>query len=226
MIKTELHAHTSDDPADRIPHDTDALLRRASAAGYGALAITLHNRWFDPAPWQGRASALGLVLLSGVERTIAGKHLLLINFPRESETVPDFFALRQLKVSAPAGLVVAPHPFFPIPSALGPLMDSVVDLVDAVELSAMYVRGFDYNRPAVAWAATHRKPLVGNCDLHRLDQLGTTWSSVESAPDPDAICAAIKAGAVTVETRRLGWLRAAWTFARMEIGGWGGGHLR
>ena len=53
MIKVELHAHTSDDPADRIPHDTHALLDRAAQFGYGALAITLHNRWFDPAPFGG-----------------------------------------------------------------------------------------------------------------------------------------------------------------------------
>ncbi len=226
MIKTELHAHTSDDPADRIPHDTNALLRSASAAGYGALAITLHNRWFDPGPWRERASGLGLVLLSGVERTIAGKHILLINFPRESATVSDFPALRQLKAAAPAGLIVAPHPFFPISSALGPMMDSVGDLVDAVEWSAMYVRGVDYNRRAAVWAQQHGKPLVGNCDLHRLDQLGTTWSMVDSARDPDAICAAIKAGLVRVETQPLGWVRAAWTFARMEIGGFGGGRYR
>ena len=36
MIKVELHAHTSDDPGDRIPHSTEALLAHAGASGYGA----------------------------------------------------------------------------------------------------------------------------------------------------------------------------------------------
>ena len=82
MIKVELHAHTSDDPGDRIPHDTPALIRHAAAAGYGAMAVTLHSRWFDAARWHAEASAAGLVLLSGIERTIDGKHLLLVNVSR------------------------------------------------------------------------------------------------------------------------------------------------
>ena len=40
------------------------------------MAVTLHNRWFDAARWHAEASAAGLVLLSGIERTIDGKHLL------------------------------------------------------------------------------------------------------------------------------------------------------
>ena len=86
MIKVELHAHTSDDPGDRVPHHTPALLEHAARFGYGALAITLHNRWFDPAPFAERAAALGIVLMSGIEKTIDGKHLLLINVPREATT--------------------------------------------------------------------------------------------------------------------------------------------
>ena len=33
-------------------------------------------------------------------------------------------------------------------------------------------------------------PLVGNGDVHRLHQLGTTYSLVDAIPDADAICAA------------------------------------
>ena len=73
MIKVELHAHTSDDPGDRIPHSTEALLARAATLGYGALAITLHNRWFDPVPWEDRARAMGLALLSGIEKGKIGR---------------------------------------------------------------------------------------------------------------------------------------------------------
>ena len=94
MIKVELHAHTSDDPGDRIPHHTDALLEHAARWGYGALAITLHNRWFDPAPFAEQASSLGIVLLSGIEKTIDGKHLLLVNVPFEATDVRSFDDVR------------------------------------------------------------------------------------------------------------------------------------
>ena len=69
----------------------------------------------------------------------------------------------------PGALVIAPHPFYPIPSALGDRLDAIVDVVDALEVNAMYTRSLDYNRQARAWAVAHGKPLVGNTDLHRLD---------------------------------------------------------
>ena len=140
MIKVELHAHTSDDPGDRIPHDTHALLDHAARFGYGALAITLHNRWFDPAPFDEYAAARGIVLLSGIERTIDGKHVLLINVPREAGDLQSFDDVRALKQQTPAALVVAPHPFYPIPSALGVSLDELIDVVDALEVNAMYTQ--------------------------------------------------------------------------------------
>ena len=47
MLKVELHAHTADDPIDRIPYSTLDLIDRAVALGYDALAITLHERQLD-----------------------------------------------------------------------------------------------------------------------------------------------------------------------------------
>ena len=226
MIKVELHAHTSDDPGDRIPHDTRALLERAAQFGYGALAVTLHNRWFDPAPFRDQASTLGMVLLSGIEATIDGKHVLLINVPHEAGDVRSFDDVRTLKQQVPGALVIAPHPFYPIASALGARLDGLVDVIDALAVNAMYTRGLDYNRRARAWASAHHKPLVGNTDLHRLDQIGMTWSEVDAPADADAICAAIRAGRVQVHSRPFSWPRAVWTMARMGMGGLGRGYRR
>ena len=50
MLRVELHAHTSDDPCDRIPHSAIQLIDRAVSLGYRALAITLHNRQLDVRP--------------------------------------------------------------------------------------------------------------------------------------------------------------------------------
>lgn len=226
MIKVELHAHTSDDPGDRIPYDTHALLDHAARFGYGALAVTLHNQWFDPAPFHEHATARGIVLLSGIEKTIDGKHVLLINVPREAGDVRSFDDVRALKHQVPGTLVVAPHAFYPIPSALGARLDDLVDVIDALEVNAMYTRGLDYNRQARDWAVAHGKALVGNTDVHRLDQIGTTWSEVDAPPNADAICAAIREGRVVVRSRPLSWPRAVWTMFRMELGGLGRGHVR
>jgi predicted metal-dependent phosphoesterase TrpH len=226
MIKVELHAHTDDDPSDYIPYSARRLIERAAALGYGALAITLHDRYTDPAPLASYARDHGITLLSGIERTVAGRHLLLINFPPAAGDVRSFEDVRQLKMRT-QGLVVVPHPYFPLGHSLGPsLLEAHASLIDAVEVNAMYARGLDFNRRAIAWAAAHGKPVVGNSDLHRLSQLGTTWSMVDSEPEPDAICEAIRAGRVTLHTRRLSWFRAGVTTVQIVTGGWRGRYLR
>jgi predicted metal-dependent phosphoesterase TrpH len=214
-LKIELHTHTDEDPADALPHGTRDLIDRAASLGYDALAITLHERYFDPAPHQAYATSRGLLLLSGIEASIGGRHVLLINFPPEAAAVRTFEDLRRLKART-NGLVVAPHAFYPTPSALRSRMDEQADLIDAVEINAMFTRSIDFNAAAIAWARAHGKPLVGNTDLHLLEQMGTTFSLVDAERHPDAICAAIKAGRVSVMRAPLSIGRAAWIFARMS----------
>jgi len=225
MIKVELHAHTSDDPADRVPHSTRDLIDHAVRLGYGALAVTLHDRQLDLSPHADYARDRGLTLLRGVERTIGRVHVLLIEFPAgEALAVGSFEDVRRLRARH-GGLVVAPHPFYPISSAIGPLLDAHADWVDAVEINAMHTPWIDFNRRAREWAARWRKPLVGNSDLHRLAQMGTTWSDVDAPPgaDPAAICAAIREGRVRVRATPLSWHRAGWLFGQMVAGGLRGG---
>jgi predicted metal-dependent phosphoesterase TrpH len=218
LVKLELHAHTDDDPADRIAHSTRQLIDRAALLGYGALAITLHDRYFDPAPHAAYARDRGLVLLPGIERTIAGRHILLINFPAACADVRSFDDIARLKRQC-GGLVVAPHPFYPIPSAIGAALEQNAALFDAVEVNAMYTRLVDFNRRAIRWARAHDKPLVGNTDLHLLDQMGTTYSFVDAESDADAICDAIRAGRVEVRTEPLSSIHAARLFSGMCWGG-------
>jgi predicted metal-dependent phosphoesterase TrpH len=218
VLKTELHTHTDLDPQDRIPHSTTRLLDRAAELGYHVIAVTLHDRYFDPAPYQGYARERGLVLLSGIERTIARRHVLLINFGPECASVRTFDELATLEGRA-SGLVIAPHPFYPTPSSLRHRLVRHVSQIDAVEINSMYTRRIDFNRRAVAFARAHGKPLVGNTDLHRLGQLGSTYSLVDADPDPDAICEAIRAGRVEVRTEPISLTRAGLTMSRMVVGG-------
>ena len=214
LVKVELHTHTSDDPVDTIPHTAFELIDRAAGLGYHALAITLHEKLCDIEPLQAYASARSIVLIPGLERTIEGCHVLLLNFSARAESVTSFEELALLKQDEP-GLVVAPHPFFPLSNCLGRLLDRYADVFDAVEVNAMYTRAADFNRAAVRWAGRHGKPMVGNGDVHRLRQLGTTYSLVQAQCDPQSICDAIRAGRVEVRTEPLSSLRALATFGDM-----------
>ena len=214
MLKADLHAHSSEDPVDRLPYDARTLIERAAKLGYSVLAITLHDRQLPLTELAAFARERGIVLVPGIERTIRGKHVLLLNFPQGTEQVSDFDELARLRRRS-NGLVVAPHPFYPHPTALGRFMETHASLFDAVEVNAFYTRLVDFNRPAVRWAREHGKPLVGNGDVHRLSQLGRTFSLIDAEPQPDAICEAIRQGRVSVHTEPLRVTEAAWLFGRL-----------
>lgn len=208
MLKVELHSHTADDPADDIPYDTFQLIDRAAQLGYDALAITLHDRQLDVRRFEAYAYWRGVTLIPGVERTIEGKHVLLLNFSHAADAVTTFADLARLR-AAENGLVVAPHPYFPSSICLGTQLDSHADLFDAVEYNAMFTTALNFNRRAANWAMRHGKPLVGNGDVHRLRQLGTTYSLVDAEAHADSICDAIRRHRVWVEARPLSALAAA-----------------
>jgi predicted metal-dependent phosphoesterase TrpH len=206
VLKVELHAHSADDPIDAIPHTTAQLIDRAAALGYQALAITLHDRQLDVRKYQSFAAERGVTLIPGIERTVQGKHVLLLNFSRASEDVNSFDDLAALK-RRESGLVIAPHPFFPGSTCLRGLMNRYADLFDAIEYNAMFTPWLNFNDAAERWARSRGKPMTGSGDIHRLRQLGTTYSFVDAEPDAGAICEAIRAGNVEVEAapRSLPW---------------------
>jgi hypothetical protein len=131
--------------------------------------------------------------------------------------VDSFADLAALKQRAPGGLVVAPHPYFPATSCLWGLLEDYEDVFDAVEVNAMFTESVNFNAPARRWAEARRKPLVGNGDIHRLRQMGTTYSLVDAPPNPDGICAAIKAGRVAVEATPLSWLTVGHIMADLAL---------
>ena len=225
MLKVELHAHTSDDPFDDIPHSTTELIDRAAALGYQALAITLHDRQLDVRPFASYAAERGITLIPGIERTIEGRHVLLLNFSAATESVHSFDDLARLK-SRENGLVMAPHPFYPIGSALRDRMDRYEHLFDAVEYNAMFTSLLNFNSQAARWARLHGKPMVGNGDIHRLRQLDSTYSLVEAEPNPDAICEAIRDCRVDVHAQPLSMAAVASIMSELLIGDIRKGRLR
>jgi predicted metal-dependent phosphoesterase TrpH len=199
VLKVDLHLHTAEDPEDEIVHDAQTLVERARDLGFDALAITLHNRQLADARLFDYAEDLGVTLIPGIERSIEGRHVLLINFPPGAESVRSFAELAVLKART-NGIVIAPHPFFPHPTSLLEHMAAHADVFDAVEWSYFWTRGINFNAKAARWAASHGKPLVGNSDLHDMRQFGRTCSLVFGERSADGVCHAIREGRVSVQT--------------------------
>lgn len=225
-LKVELHSHTADDPIDLIPYTAEDLIDHAASLGYQAIAITLHHKQFDVEPLRRYAADRGIVLLPGVERTIERRHVLLINFSAATQNVNSFTDLEALR-RREKGLVVAPHPFYPKSKGLGSVADRHASLIDAVEVHGFHPVGIDiFNNRARRWAARFGKPLVGNGDVHRLSQLGSTYSIVDADPEPDSICEAIRAGRVDVHSTPLSWFRLFWLLVSITVAEWRSGDHR
>ena len=166
-------------------------------------------------------------LLPGIERTIEGAHVLLINFPAAATlAVRRLDDLAALKAAHPPGLMVAPHPFYPIRSALGRRrLDAHAALWDAIEVTRCT------SAPSIGIARHRlgrraRRPLVGNGDVHRLMQLGRTWSEVDvDVPERCPIPTRRTLSAPPFAPDASAWrgrrcrVRAAIILAQMELGG-------
>ena len=142
-------------------HTHERLIDRAAALGYGALAITLHDCWLDLGGVRDYARGRGITLIAGVEKTVEGKHVLLINFDAESEGADSFEKLARLRRSQPAGLVVAPHPFYPARTCLGQLLETHAGLFEP-SIHAFYTcrvtvqpMGELARRPQTRWPMRH-----------------------------------------------------------------------
>jgi predicted metal-dependent phosphoesterase TrpH len=194
---------------DVISHDAHQLIDRAVELGFDALALTLHDCAFQDPRVRAYARDRGIVLVPGVERTIEGRHVLLLNFRKRTDHVRSFADLAALRQHNNDGLVIAPHPYFPGSSCLRGRLEQHADLFDAVEWSYFWTRGLNFNAKAARFAAIHDKPIVASSDLHDLRQLGRTYSLVFADRDPDSICAAIRDGRVSIQTTRVPKLELA-----------------
>jgi hypothetical protein len=100
-IKVDLHIHTLDDPKDHLDYSAHQLLERARDLGFGALAITLHDKVFDRPEVFADAAAMGILLIQAAEMRLEGADVVLLNVrPDEVENLRTFDDLRHQAVAA------------------------------------------------------------------------------------------------------------------------------
>ncbi len=200
-LKTELHTHTIDDPSDGkriVVHSAHQLIDKAEEQGFQVLSITNHNQLLFTSALEEYARERGILLIPGVEATLEGKHVLLYNFLNydSSWSSPEIAS----KHKGPDQLVIAPHPFFPLPTALGKRMIRWRDLFDAIEYNQFYLPWLNFNKRAQELAQQLNLPLVGNSDVHWIFQLGRTYSLVYAEQNTGSVLNAIKQGHVRLVT--------------------------
>jgi len=200
-LKTELHTHTIDDPKDGkriVLHSAEQLIDKAEEQGFQVLSITNHNQLLFTSALEEYARERGILLIPGVEATLEGKHVLLYNFLNYdgSWSSPEIVTRNK----GPGQLVIAPHPFFPLPTALGKLVSRWRHLFDAIEYNQFYLSWLNFNQRAQELAQQLNLPLVGNSDVHWIFQLGRTYSLVYAEQSTGSVLNAIKQGNVRLVT--------------------------
>ncbi len=156
------------------------MLERARELGFGALAITLHDKVFDRPEVFADAATMGILLLQAAEMRLEGADVVLLNVqPDEVRNLRTFADLRRLRAERGDSLFCfAPHPFFFLGASIGPRLIADIDCFDAIEVCHFHKGWFDLNRRARKVAAAHGRPLLATSDAHRLQAFGAHYTSI------------------------------------------------
>jgi predicted metal-dependent phosphoesterase TrpH len=204
-FRIDFHHHCSCDPVDRLYYTDFELIDQAVAGGLNAIAITPHGSVFDNPEALAYAGSKGLLLIPGIEKMIEGYEIVLLNVrPEEIPGGFSFTDLRRLREKrGDSFFAFAPHPFYPRPTCAGPVLDRIVDLIDAVEYAHLYFSFYNQpNRQAVTWAQAHKKTVIANSDSHDLSMVGRNYSIIEATElTPAALFATLKSGTPELITR-------------------------
>ena len=202
MLKVDFHTHTAEDRRDFITYTARDLIDRAATDGYDALAITCHDAFLHQPSLDRYAEEKGILLLPGIEITLGGGHVVVINprFPPH----PKGYALAEIRsLRSEDGLFIAAHPYFPFFPSLQRKLVPLLPWIDAVEVTSYHNALVDFNRKAVRTARLYGKPLVGDSDCHNLVQFGKTYTLVDAEKSLESIVRAVRAGRCEVRTEPI-----------------------
>ena len=219
-LKADLHLHTKEDPQDCVKYSGQELIDQAYLKGFDVLAITNHDQVTDDNYLAEYAKERGIILIPGAEATIGKKHVLLLNMDYPLHRIRTFDDLELLKDGA--GLIIAPHPFFPSFTSLNSKLEKYLDIFDAIEYSHCYLEKVNFNKKAEDLSKEFSLPLIGTSDAHLLWQIGTTYSLIEAEKNLESVIAAIREGKVEIVTEPLSLTKAcsiAWILLSHMIRG-------
>ncbi len=210
MLKSQLHIHIHEDPQDHgfVNYSARELIDAAAKQSFEVLAITCHNKVIFNEEINKYAQTKNILLISAVERTIGGKHVLIYNITEEeSQQIDSFEKLRQWRIKKKKEnspfLVIAAHPFFYGNTCLKNIIIKHFNLFDAWEYSFFYTKFFNPNKKMMKLAKKYQKPIVGNADVHKIDDLGRTYSLINTQKNIRLVFEAIKKNKINIKTTPL-----------------------
>jgi predicted metal-dependent phosphoesterase TrpH len=192
MLKADFHMHFGKESHHDSGYSAEQLIDHCKAVGYEVMALTLHDKVGATKDIIAYAKKKGILLISGIEATIEGAHVIVLNVSKdEGERLETFDDIRKLKKKRNI-VVIAPHPYFPSKEALKDRLVKNIDVFDAIEYSHFYTYLVNFNRKAMKAAVKYKKPIVGTSDCHRLYQVGYTYTMLDCKKNISAVLDAIR----------------------------------
>lgn len=194
-LKTNLHFHSKEDPEDTIPYTLQEGIDEAARLNFDVLATTLHNKYGYTDEVARYAADRGVLLIPGIEKTIQGCHVVLLNCNRDAESIASFQDLGKYRHIHPECFVLAVHPYYFIYS-LNHRLEQYTNLFDGVEWSWYYSSwSCEANDKAASFARSHRLPFIATSDTHCLRYLNRSYAIIDTpTKDVSGVLAALKKG--------------------------------
>ena len=178
--KCDFHIHVKGDPKDRnLKYTIKQLIIEAEKQNFDILAVTNHCQIFDVSKYKKFAKKHNIFLVSGVEINIKLQHVVVL-FPHKSVLkVRTFSDLEKYKKKNKQSIVIAPHPYYKMPTCLGSNLEKNIQLFDAIEYCHFHINLFNWpNQRALKMARKYNKAVVGNSDVHKMKFFGTTYTEL------------------------------------------------
>lgn len=192
-LKSNLHMHVAGDPEDYISYTLREAIDTAKKLGFSVLAVTPHNALIGNESDVRYAANLGILLILGIERTIMGTHVVILNATAEALSIETFEHLAEYRKNHPESFIIAPHPFFPAGYALGKKFIVHHALFDAVEFSWFFSKTIDFNLRAAKSAETYNMPYIATSDMHDIRFLDAGYALINTdEKDSEKIFEAIR----------------------------------
>jgi predicted metal-dependent phosphoesterase TrpH len=205
-LKCDFHIHTNKDrgESERIKYSPKKLIDIMSKKKFDVLAISHHEKRYFSKELEDYAKEKNILLIPSIEKTISGKHVLILNV---TDDLPEINKLEDLRNISKKSLIIAPHPFYWFAFSLKNDLNKYIRFFDAIEYHSFHFWFMDiFNKRGLRIARKNDKPVVGNSDAHIPHQLGKTYSLVYAEKNIESIFSAIRKNKVEFKTRNLSFL--------------------
>ena len=209
-IRVDLHIHTN--ASFDCLTDPVRLVEHALSIGMDRIGITDHNELYNALMLKERYP----------DRIVVGEEVKTA----EGVDVIGYFIEQPIPKGTPAratcerireqgGVVYVPHPFAGGKGGGGALLESIEDLVDAVEGFNARIHDRALNERAVEWAQSRSLPTGAGSDAHTLREVGCAWVDMPDFHGASDFMAALRRGTIhgTLSSRLV---HVASTYAKVH----------